>query len=212
MKDFKRNCHHCGSEYRNVYKTGGAYNTPYTIETKYCSKSCAQLAKSRTPDELLNDITNTISSAGRYLTGSEIQKSLKVSSKTISKYKLSVAEMNAMCGFNKPTSAFEQQVGNVIKETFPDVLEQATFDGLEGAKGHPLRVDFFLPDIGLVVEADGPQHSLKDHPWASSNPNGSVAEYDQIKDSYFENRNLKVIRIPYKRNVSSRHVLKYFLV
>ena len=53
MKDFKRNCHHCGSEYRNVYKTGGAYNTPYTIETKYCSKSCAQLAKSRTPDELI---------------------------------------------------------------------------------------------------------------------------------------------------------------
>ncbi|MGZ7230817.1 hypothetical protein ACXWOM_10185, partial [Streptococcus pyogenes] len=80
----------------------------------------------------------------------------------------------------------------VLNKSFDVVEQEKTFDGLVGVKGHSLRVDFYIPEINTVVEADGSQHSDPNHPWKEWN-NGTVAQYDKIKDDYFAENGIRLV-------------------
>ena len=75
-----------------------------------------------------------------------------------------------------------------------------------GKTGCPLRIDFYIPELNLAVEADGCQHNDPNHPWFNFK-NGTVAEYDSIKEKYLEENNIRLIRIPYKKRLNSVEVL-----
>lgn len=106
----------------------------------------------------------------------------------------------------KPKSKFQDNVGQVLTKSFESVEQEKTFDGLVGVKGHPLRVDFYIPEINTVVEADGSQHSDPKHPWKEWS-NGTVAQYDKIKDDYFAEKGIRLVRVPYKPRVKESDVL-----
>ena len=210
----ERNCAHCGKLYSLLYTP--VKGNPYTLNTIYCSKSCASKSASKTnkgcivPDigvgALKKKAIDFISQKGSYCTTEELCNGIRHSSKTFTKHGLKTSELNAEAGMIKPKSKFQGSVGEVLKNTFDVVENEKTFDGLVGVKGHPLRVDFYLPEINTVVEADGSQHSDPKHPWKEWN-NGTVAQYDKIKDDYFAKKGIRLVRVPYKPSVKESDVL-----
>ena len=56
------------------------------------------------------------------------------------------------------------------------------------------------------MEADGSQHNDPNHPWKQWN-NGTVAQYDKIKDDYFEEKGIRLVRVPYKKRVKGSDIL-----
>ena len=211
--EIARTCMHCGNTYRNIYLGNDKY--PYTIETKYCSRSCASKARGmigciqedRGRDALLAQAREIICKKDRYTTSDEICKGIKCSSKSLTKHRISVAELNTELGYSRKGSAFEERVADILNTKFDHIERQKTFDGLNGKTGHQLRVDFYIPEINTVVEADGSQHTNPDHPWHNFN-NGTVAEYDEIKNDFFAKKDIPVIRVAYKERLKDVDVLK----
>lgn len=210
----ERNCEYCGKVYSLVYKDKAGYTS--VLKTTHCSKSCASKSLKKLnkgciqpevgKEALRLKAEDFIRNTGKHCSWEEVCGGTGHSSKTFSKHGLKISELNAEVGMNKPKSKFQDNVGEVLKKNFDNVVDEKTFDGLVGVKGHPLRVDFYLPEINTVVEADGSQHSDPNHPWKEWN-NGTVAQYDKIKDDYFAEKGIRLVRVPYKPRVKESDVL-----
>ena len=202
----ERMCARCDKLYTNIYvqKNGCKYQK----ETTYCSKSCAGKATRQeiSKEDLQEKAVNFIRLQETYCPKEVLCPGVGHSSKTFTKHDLRISELNADAGMTKPKSKFQDNVGEVLKRNFNNVEHEKTFDGLLGVKGHPLRVDFYIPEINTVVEADGSQHSDPNHPWKEWN-NGTVAQYDKIKNDYFAEKGIRVTRIPYSKCVKEVDVL-----
>lgn len=210
----ERICAHCGNIYSLLYVPPKGH--PCTLKTIYCSRSCASKSSAKinkgciTPDigaeALKKKAIDFISEKGNYCTKDEICKGVGHSSKTFLKHGLKSSELNAEVGMIKPVSKFQNSVSEVLKKHFDEIEQEKTFEGLVGVKGHPLRVDFYIPKINTVIEADGSQHSDPNHPWKEWK-NGTVAQYDKIKDDYFVEKGIRLIRVPYKARIKESDVL-----
>lgn len=209
-----RICEFCGKMYRNEYKTTDGYS--YTVPTRFCSKSCSSKSRLSQPDNIMKkdpgkevieaEIQEFIVDENRYCPKEEILMAIKRSSKTISKHGISIVELNKRLGHTRTGSIFQNKVETILKEAYVDVEVEKTFEGLIGNTGYPLRVDFYIPELNAVVEADGSQHSDINHPWAKFK-NGTVAEYDSVKEKFLQENNIRLIRIPYKKRLKREEVL-----
>jgi hypothetical protein len=211
-----RICEFCGKDYRNEYTTSDVYGYKYSIPTRFCSKRCSSKARnhgSNSPikkdpgkEVIETEIRNFIVDENRYCTKDEILQVIKRSCKTIHKHEISIVELNKELGHTRVGSIFQNKVESILKEAYENVEVEKSFEGLVGNTGYPLRVDFYIPELNMVVEADGTQHSDKNHPWARFK-NGSVVEYDSIKEKFLRENNISLIRIPYKKRLKSEEVL-----
>lgn len=206
-------CKHCGSTYSNVYKVDNRWE--YTLSTDFCSKSCSSKARGlvgclqpdRGRDKLIEQAVSVINANGRYTTSDEIFHEIRCSSKSFTKHDIKVSELNSQQGFSKKGSAFEERVSKILNDMFESVERQKTFNGMVGNTNYPLRVDFYIADKNLVIEADGDQHSDPNHPWYVFK-NGTTAEYDSIKETYLARQGISVVRIPYKERLREKDVLE----
>ena len=213
VTEVKRTCKYCRKEYVKVYTCGTGHK--YTVPTTFCSRLCQNKYQIEngigciTPDvgkdALKAEALDFIKKSGSYCTGAEIYRGVGRSSKTFVKHGLSVVGLNAELGYDKPKSAFQSKVEGILKSRFDHVETEVQFEGLVGVTGHPLRVDFYIPSENTVYEADGTQHSDPNHPWREWN-NGTVAEYDRIKNEYFADKDITLKRVPYKRNIKPTDV------
>ena len=79
---------------------------------------------------------------------------------------------------------------------------EVTFDDLYSPDSDKkLRIDFYLPDYDLYIEYDGKQH----FEWSEKgiftyDKYLKIKERDEIKDDYFRENNLRLVRISYKQN------------
>ena len=195
----ERICIFCKKVYSLSYTDKHGYS--HNLNTSYCSKSCSTSAqRSVTVEDLKNKAIGFVKQAEKYSTKEEICKGVGHSSKTFLKHKLSFTEINHEAGFSKPKSAFQERVRMFLESRFENIEHEKTFSGLTGKTGHLLRVDFYIPEINTVVEADGSQHLYPNHPWGT-HKNGTVAEYDNLKNDFFEKEGICLVRIPYKRNL-----------
>lgn len=210
----ERKCDHCQNLYSLIYYN--RYGSPYTLKTRYCSKSCAARASYGKgcilpdigADALRNKALDYMKRRNTYCTLGQVAKGIGHSSKSFVKHKIRISVLNAELGFVRPRHHFQSCIGQILKDQFPNTESEKVFDGLVGVTGHPLRVDFYIPEINTVVEADGSQHSNPNHPWHKWK-NGTVAEYDRKKNEYFEKVGIRVIRIPYKKNIKDSDVLSH---
>ena len=183
----------------------------------YCSKSCKtkhQMEinngyKFYNKDTLEYAISQLIKSKNRYLTRTEICKTLNVSTKTLNKFKISIIEMNKKMGFKKLKSKFEEQIFTYLIEIFgiENIERQKYFEDCLSPKGYYLYFDFYIKNQNMIIEADGDQHNNKNNPWYSDY---YCNDCDKIKDDYCYNNKIKLIRIPYKRNFDNTYI-KTFL-
>lgn len=128
---------------------------------------------------------------------------LGVSSKTLTAYNVSTLMCNKLAGFKKPARMFENNVRKALSARFV-VEDEVCFDGCVSPKGYPLRFDFYIRALGLLVEADGSQHK-HGHPWHSE----YHSECDRIKDKFAATNGFGLVRIPYSKRVNSEYVFKF---
>lgn len=216
MKRYEGLCKFCGRTYTTAYTN--SKGSTYSIETTFCSKRCAgkhnasQGVGTIQPDRgkslLTQQAYDFIQTKGSYCTLVDLCQGIKVSRKLLTKHGIKVSELNHSLGFRRTGSIFQAQVGEQLSLLFSDVQTEAQFEGLVGNTGHPLRVDFYIPSANLVVEADGTQHTIDNHPWARWH-NGTVQEYDEKKNTYCNQQGIKLIRVPYKRSVTLDYVKSF---
>ena len=68
-----------------------------------------------------------------------------------------------------------------------------------------LKVDFYVEDKNLLIEADGTQHTDTANPWYST----YYASCDAAKDSFAHSKEISIIRIPYTKNVTESYITQY---
>ena len=147
-------CAHCGNTFSREYT--GTQGYQYFLKTTHCSKSCAvKASKGVDKDSLEKEAVTFIEARGTYCTNTEVCKGIGRSCKTFTQHGVKISELNESLGFTKPKSKFQDRVGEVLSEEFSIVETEKQFDGLVGKTGYPLRVDFFIPEKNMVVEADG---------------------------------------------------------
>lgn len=210
-----QNCAYCGKEFSQLYVGSNGYTVK--VNSTHCSRSCANKANPLKgciipdigKDALKQKVIDFILKQNKYCTKEEILVEIKHSSKTLLKHGLQIKLINNELGFTKPKSIFQNIVEGYLKNIFVDVETEVEFVGLVGVTGHPLRVDFFLPEHRIAVEADGSQHKYPNHPWAK-HKNGTVKEYDDIKNLFFAKNKVRLVRIPYKRNLKESDVKSLF--
>lgn len=96
---------------------------------------------------------------------------------------------------SKVKSTPEILIENYLKNKNYNYEYQKTFKNLKGKRGKFFRYDFYLSTYNLCIEYDGEGHF---DPNFYLNTTG-VIDYtnDRIKESYCNNNNIKLLRIPY---------------
>ena len=162
------------------------------------------MGKYKTKAKLEQDIRWVIEKNGRYTTKEEVLQKLKISSKTLTKFGVSILSLNKARGYIKPKSVFEFNVYiklEKILEGFDIKCEWSPPD-LKSPRGFPLRIDFYIPRLNLAIEADGTQHFDKKNP----NWNSYGVSCDEVKNSYCIEKGVTLLRIPYKRHVTEDYI------
>ena len=199
-------CKQCNIKFTRKYINNTGYE--FTVDSAiFCSKSCATTYQrgSLTRTVLIDEIINFITSKNRYCTKEEILKGIKRSSKTFTKFDISVKQIQESIGFTKSKSHFEEMIYTKLKKHFTNIECEKTFEDLVSPKGFNLRIDFYIKELNLIVEADGTQHYDKNNPWYNS----YYANCDLLKNEYATKRNINIVRIPYTKNVTDTYVNKY---
>lgn len=204
-KEFKCEC--CGKSFSPTYRISSKK------DMKYCSKKCLlDSVRMNQPQyfnktQLENSIIKEINNQGKYLTIQDICDSLKISSKTLTKFRISILTLNKKCGMKKPKSIFEGKVLDYLESKYELVLEK-TFDTCLSPKGYKLRFDFFIESHNVLIEADGTQH------YDDKNQNYSEyqRECDEIKNKWCIENNVNLIRIPYCRKITNEYLDKIIII
>jgi hypothetical protein len=184
-----------------------SYRISVNKEMSFCSKSCKTKYQRNgfyNKTQLENSIIKSIKEEGKYLTIDDICHLLKISSKTLVKFRISTLSLNKKSGFKKSGSVFEEKCFNILKEKYGEIETQKMYDDCVSDKGHLLRYDFYIPSENILVEADGKQHFNLAHVYSSE----YTIKCDEIKDIYAKLNNIKLIRIPYTRNVNKDYIYK----
>jgi hypothetical protein len=96
-------------------------------------------------------------------------------------------------------SLFEERVLYALLDLGFDLIDiepQKTFDDLKGASGtHPLRYDFYIKSLNVLLEADGRQHREEVSMWGGF---ATTQRHDKMKNAYALKNGIELVRIPYK--------------
>lgn len=99
------------------------------------------------------------------------------------------------------TSLGELRIVMFLESTNIKYKRECSFPGLEG-EHQPLRFDFYLPEHNVCIEFDGKQHFQHIDSMHGKGEKGKLAfrkgqKYDEFKNRYCIERDIKLIRIPY---------------
>lgn len=94
-------------------------------------------------------------------------------------------------------SKLEIFVEKILKKHKIDFIEQYSFEDCVSKNNKKLPFDFYLPNNNLIIEVDGEQH------FTERAFNKDILEFadrlinDAIKNSFCEDNNINILRIPY---------------
>jgi len=91
----------------------------------------------------------------------------------------------------------EIQIKKYLEKNKINYIQEKTFQGCIGDKTH-LCFDFYLPEKNICIEYDGELHFRSVDFFGGEESFKQIQKYDNIKNQYCFNNNIKLIRIPYK--------------
>lgn len=97
-------------------------------------------------------------------------------------------------------SSLHKDAKNLIKKCLPycTIYEEVILTGCNGVGGRPLRVDFLIPDIRVIIEVNGKQHYEHVKHFHKSKSNFDIyKKNDEIKTNWAEINNITLIELPY---------------
>lgn len=107
----------------------------------------------------------------------------------------------------------ETDILNILDSHGVEAFPQQTFYGLlADDEKSPLRYDFFLPTLNILIEFDGPHHTApvtyKGCTRAQAiNTHRKTLIYDKLKTDYANKNGIRLMRIPYTR--SRKQILQH---
>ena len=103
--------------------------------------------------------------------------------------------INRLFGYSDPKrSWFELKAAAVLHEMLgtTEISAEHTFADCRSEKNFPLRFDFYIPELKLLLEIDGAQHADKENGFYKE----TTVINDQIKDRYAQEHGYRLLRIP----------------
>lgn len=97
-------------------------------------------------------------------------------------------------------SSLHIKARELLKKSFPysTIYEEVTLVGCKGAAGATLTADFYIPDIGLIVEVHGAQHyKYNKFFFKSESDFASAKANDEVKKGWAELNEFVFIELPY---------------
>ena len=196
-------CCYCGERFEHAT----------TESSRFCSRKCSALG------------INAEGIANAYDSAAILPRMLEFI--RTSRHTPSIDEICEHAGVNRnyPTKALGLDVGELFKKAgrenrslFPSkfeervyycmldlglkdeqIIRQKKFPGLRiRSKRWPLRFDFHVAHLNLLVEADGEQHELAEHPLYDTR---RTRESDGLKNNYAASHNIRLVRVPYSPTI-----------
>lgn len=93
------------------------------------------------------------------------------------------------------SSAGERKIRSWLDERNIDYLQEYCFDDCKEVRVLPF--DFYIKDRNLVIEYDGSQHYKPNDYFGGLNGFEYTKKHDNIKTTYCNKHNIKLLRIPY---------------
>lgn len=101
-------------------------------------------------------------------------------------------------------SKFQHSVFLILKKYFKDIIQEYKIQNK--------FVDFYIPSLNIAIECDGNQHYDENNYFNKlSKSKGYITsiESDIIKEKYCKENNIKMIRIPYHKNITIKYIKQY---
>ena len=174
----------------------------------YLSKHILSIPEEKRKDFIIGAVKQYIILKQKYVSRKEFiyeNQKTGITDYYISKYRVSIPEINLTYGLYKQSTIFEEQITKYLQDEHFNFTCQKTFDTCRSNKGELLRFDFYLIDKNVLIEADGQQHVDPNSPWSSIDQ----FERDKIKDKWCKDNNIVLIRIPYKRVALKKYLDKF---
>lgn len=120
----------------------------------------------------------------------------------VDNYEWLVEPHNILAGKGCPKcceSKGEKEICTLLKNNNIKYISQYKFDDCKDIKSLPF--DFYLPDYNILIEYDGEQHYRPIEYFGGDEQFKKQQKHDEIKNEYCKNNNIKLLRIPYFKNV-----------
>ena len=95
----------------------------------------------------------------------------------------------------------ERYIGRWLKKENITYETQKSFDGCKDK--NPLLFDFYLPDYNCCIEYDGLQHFKPIDYFGGQKSLEYTQRHDKMKTDYCKDNNIKLLRIPYFKNIET---------
>jgi hypothetical protein len=158
--------------------------------------SCRTIGFEQARARLADTVLSYIQSRGCYTGVTALMRDLELSFDTIREhYKLDIADMNRQLGYRDTKSSWFEHAAYIelLGRFGADcVSREQTFSDCLSAKNFPLRFDFYIPHIRLLIEIDGTQHTDKANPYYKT----ETTKNDAIKESYAIANGYTLMRVP----------------
>lgn len=101
------------------------------------------------------------------------------------------------CGCNN-RSKYEEYIHDYLESLHIYFEEEKRFSDCRNSKGSDmLPFDFYIPEQNILIEYDGQHHFEPIKGWGGEEKFKLTQENDKIKNKYCEEKNIKLLRIPY---------------
>lgn len=97
----------------------------------------------------------------------------------------------------------ERLVGSLLKSRGLYFETQYTFDDCCSSKKSPLKFDFYVESLNLLIEFDGEQHFHQIKVFGGYEKFKKQKENDKLKNEYCIENNISLLRIKYNENILS---------
>jgi hypothetical protein len=103
----------------------------------------------------------------------------------------------------------EFKIKEILNNKNINFIFQKSFDNCKNENNKKLKFDFYLPKQNILIEYDGKQHYEPIEYFGGLSSFKITNEYDNIKNNYAKNNNIKLIRIPYYKYKIINKILNF---
>lgn len=153
-------------------------------EKRYSSKDIKNKAK-----QVLSENSNA--------TSHDIIKSIGINAGTLSKKGIRISDIRKellLPNLKYKSSIFENTIYDILQSLNFTVEREKTYKDLIYTRN--LRYDFYIPELNLLIEADGQQHYEEVDPYGCKS---LILVRDALKNEYARTNNINLLRIRYFR-------------
>jgi hypothetical protein len=109
-------------------------------------------------------------------------------------------EKNSINEASESKSLLHQKAKTIIQKCLPYccIYEDVVLTGCNGVGGRPLKADFLIPDIRVLIEVNGKQHYSHIKYFHKSKSGFDIyKKNDEIKNNWATENNITSIELPY---------------